>query len=686
MVWDGYYYGVLGRNLISGRFEEGLSTYWPPLYPLLIGISSLFFSDLKFAASSVSVVAGSLLIIPVYFLIKEFYGKKAAPVGAVLVIVYPSLLIYSSVFLTEATYTLLFTTGILTGWLAISHRKSILFFLTGLLFACCYLVKPEAFAFAGLLIVLFLGAAIINKELRSIKPLLNISLFLIGFVILSSPYLLYLHQKTGRWMISQKLSMHLYGGRNLYALTEDKQGTLADRLWVGRRWEGDNPSGVTQSSGAQPTGSPSASLPVSGSQSSGSQPLGAPISKPQSSASPLGKGAATKPSANYAHAVRPGPQPASVPSTSLPLSGAQSTKSRTRRSRPGRTQDVGAQSGEAQSRGAQPGKGQPARSQQNSSQTTGAQPSASPSAVLPPGGAPSSESSPASSPSSGIQTGESELDLFSNPSGNFSYSEMFKRVIRGLPNQFKLLLQIVSPLIALLAVIGFFTGWSKERVGKELYLSSFFFSTLLGYSFTTVMYENRLLVPLMPIVICWSTKGITDIESWLAKIKLVQNSDISILNNWGVLRALIVAVLVLTLLPSIVHIIKASEKQSKGREVVGKWLKNHSAAPPRILAASPWPTFYADGQHLFLPYETYPVVVDYAKRKKIDYLVVEQELKASNRYMKFLLLNRSDENLQRIAPDLKPVYKYDQKPGAKIIVFKLNNAATGIAEQQASKN
>lgn len=198
VVWDGYYYGVLGKNLISGRFDEGLSTYWPPLYPLLVGISSLFFSDPKFAASFVSVVAGSLLIIPVYFLIKEFYGKKAAPMGAFLVIVYPSLVVYSSVFLTEATYTLLFTTGILTGWFAITREKGLWFILTGLLFAACYLVKPEAFAFIGLVLVLVLSATLLRRKLRLTRTYSHLSLLLIGFVVLSFPYLLYLHEKIGR--------------------------------------------------------------------------------------------------------------------------------------------------------------------------------------------------------------------------------------------------------------------------------------------------------------------------------------------------------------------------------------------------------------------------------------------------------------------------------------------------------
>ena len=38
---DGVYYALLGKNLVSGNFNEGVSTYWAPLYPLLVGVSSL---------------------------------------------------------------------------------------------------------------------------------------------------------------------------------------------------------------------------------------------------------------------------------------------------------------------------------------------------------------------------------------------------------------------------------------------------------------------------------------------------------------------------------------------------------------------------------------------------------------------------------------------------------------------
>src|SRR3990172_6832587 len=117
---DGVYYAILGKNLISGNLKDGLSTYWPPLYPLLIGISSFIFQDLEFSGRFTSVLAGSLLVIPVYLLIRNFHGKDVASLGTILIIVYPSLISYSTKVATESTYTLFLMIGILVGWYALS--------------------------------------------------------------------------------------------------------------------------------------------------------------------------------------------------------------------------------------------------------------------------------------------------------------------------------------------------------------------------------------------------------------------------------------------------------------------------------------------------------------------------------------------------------------------------------------
>ncbi len=232
---DGVFYSLLGKNLIAGNFEEGLSTYWPPLYPFFIGLFSLIFQNIEFSGMMVSVLSGSLLVIPVFFLVQKFCGRREACFGAFFVVIYPSLIHCSVRVHTESIYMLFFTTAILVGWNSISGRKIVSFFLTGLLFGACYLIKPEAIGFVGLLIVMELCAKFYFDGIKFRKIVLNIFVILLGFLILATPYMLFLHQKTGRWTISEKTGYNndWTGLQNTFRLSGDYQSTLADRLWVG---------------------------------------------------------------------------------------------------------------------------------------------------------------------------------------------------------------------------------------------------------------------------------------------------------------------------------------------------------------------------------------------------------------------------------------------------------------------
>lgn len=212
---DGVQYVDLGRNLMVGNFREGLSTYWSPLYPMLVGFSSLFFRDPEFAGRFISVVAGSLLLIPAYKLIRNWYDERVAFIGACLITFHPLLIYYSTVLLSESTYTLLFTCGVLAGWSALSGGRARSFLLAGATFGACYLLKPEAALYLLLLLIPTLGRKLFDRN-RSLKTALRNALFLCaGFMLLAAPYLFYLRGQTGAWTLSGKMAGHLWQGSRL---------------------------------------------------------------------------------------------------------------------------------------------------------------------------------------------------------------------------------------------------------------------------------------------------------------------------------------------------------------------------------------------------------------------------------------------------------------------------------------
>jgi 4-amino-4-deoxy-L-arabinose transferase-like glycosyltransferase len=602
VLWDGYYYGLLGRNLIRGNFAEGLSTYWSPLYPFLVGISSLIFPDLMFAATFVSVVAGTLLVPLLYLMVREFYGHEAAGVGASLVIIYPPLVLYSAVFLTEATYTLLFAGAVFAGWLALTRWRAKYFLTWGVLFGACYLVKPEAFAYVGLALVVAIVAAIIRREVFKLRTILNLALLVVAFAALSAPYLFFLHAQTGHWMISEKTDIHLYGAVNIYLLTPDKEATLADRLWVvGQRDKETKPAESAPAQTPQVEQTPQAEQTPKLEQ------------HPQA-----------------AHYLQSPPTPQTTP---------------TPRSTP--TPQV----------------------------------NPSPQAVQSLLEAQATQATPSPQATPTPQTQQTPESQYALPSGEWSLKSIVKGLITRLPWTLEALLQIVPTPLLLLALIGLLApGWSKRRVAQEVYLLSFVLTTLAGYSLTTATTEGRLLTPLLPLFICWMARAVALTGNLLARFfekqrdaraRQKRRSEKHEARRRLIIRAVLTSLLCFTLVPWVVSTLSKEPGKGQGRADVGRWLKEHSVGSPIIMAAGPWAAFYAGGRHLFLPLDPYLTVIEYAQRKHVDYLVIEEDTTSPW----FRPLTFKSGNQHTTAPALVPVYRYEKTPGHSIHVFTLADAS-----------
>lgn len=255
---DGIYYATLGKRLFSGDISGGISGYWSPLYSSLVGISSLFFHDSEFAGRLVSVIAGTLLIIPAYYLIRNFYGRMPAYLGTVLIAIHPALLVSSGWVMTEAVYTLIFTTVILVGWYALRSGNARTFFITGLLWGAAYLTKPEALGFLVLLFILTTAAKFFRRNISFRRYAAGYLLLLTGFMIFFLPYVIFLRQKTGQWTISQKIMVNLPAfdyDKGLLNITDDGQITMQDRIW-GDIYETEAPQTVAPPTPAEPASSP----------------------------------------------------------------------------------------------------------------------------------------------------------------------------------------------------------------------------------------------------------------------------------------------------------------------------------------------------------------------------------------------------------------------------------------------
>jgi len=209
---DGVEYVAHARRLAAGDLANGMSAYWPPLYPALVAAASLVFRDAEFAGRFVSVVAGALLVIPAHTLASRWYGRRVAHVCASLVALHPLLVYYSTVLLTESTYTLFFTCAVVAGWSALTKATARAHAFAGALFGACYLLKPEAFFFVPLLLAVLAARRLLLKAGLPQASVLNALALVASFAAVASPQLLYIRLQTGAWALSAKTAGHLLQG------------------------------------------------------------------------------------------------------------------------------------------------------------------------------------------------------------------------------------------------------------------------------------------------------------------------------------------------------------------------------------------------------------------------------------------------------------------------------------------
>jgi hypothetical protein len=211
------YYYMLGRSLITGNgyVLNGLPhTAFPPLYPALVGIASLFTNRVTVATSTVSAVAGALLVMPVYLLARDVYNRGAAA-AAIAVAAWPALNFFSAKYVSyghrlyfgsEPLYVTLVAWGMLYLWRFAHGRGFAAAALGGMFFGLASLVRSEGpFVFA----FLFAWAAVrllVAKKLFKARSIVGLALAAVVMLAAFSPFLIYVRNVTGKWTLGAKLT------------------------------------------------------------------------------------------------------------------------------------------------------------------------------------------------------------------------------------------------------------------------------------------------------------------------------------------------------------------------------------------------------------------------------------------------------------------------------------------------
>jgi 4-amino-4-deoxy-L-arabinose transferase-like glycosyltransferase len=263
--WDEPDYVFMGRNfwLGKGLLNAGVpDLHSAPMLAVLSGPINLLSNNPEAGTAAVFVVCGALLPLPIYLLGRDLYGRRAGLAAAFLAATIPALLAAFLYWgsLTEPPYLLFLATALALAWRAIS-RNSIRYAAgAGGGFSLAYLARPEGVTyivwFAGLLL---LAGLIRNRPLRLsslASGLLAVAVAVSAFLVTASPYIIYLHNHTGQWMLSGKIEITIQIGTailaNDYAQYDRVVSSLDDKgeiMWFSPRRFG---PGLLQTIAADP--------------------------------------------------------------------------------------------------------------------------------------------------------------------------------------------------------------------------------------------------------------------------------------------------------------------------------------------------------------------------------------------------------------------------------------------------
>lgn len=231
--FDGAYYAMLGTNLFSGNGyteAEGIyQWYYPPLYPVQIGLVCLLINDSEISAELVSMFYGILLIIVMFYLGKKLYDRRIAIISTVLCILYVPYISFSSSATTEMPFIFLSVLGMLLAYKALNTGQLLWYFVCGVLLSLIYLTKPAGIQYLFSFFLVFAMIPFLRKK-KWITIIRSLVVFLVGFMILSMPYIIFLRGHFGYWTPSglvtrnMQRSILINQGKNKnqdYQLTED---------------------------------------------------------------------------------------------------------------------------------------------------------------------------------------------------------------------------------------------------------------------------------------------------------------------------------------------------------------------------------------------------------------------------------------------------------------------------------
>jgi 4-amino-4-deoxy-L-arabinose transferase-like glycosyltransferase len=206
---EGAEYARLADNLRAGAGYVDLRGVFrahdPPLYPLLIALVAPVLRDTELAGRLISLVFGSLMIVPVYALARQAYGNRVAACAGFLAAIYPFFIVNATSVLSETLFTALAFGGAALVLRALTQRSSRIAAASGVLFGFSYLTQQESIIWMCLAVAVAFWVTY-RQERRLRVAALRCCAVLLPFIVIATLYWTVVARETGHFTAANSRS------------------------------------------------------------------------------------------------------------------------------------------------------------------------------------------------------------------------------------------------------------------------------------------------------------------------------------------------------------------------------------------------------------------------------------------------------------------------------------------------
>lgn len=227
---DGQVYLQIARNIHYGMGLGWQALWVPPLQSSLIALAAWLpgVPNLQIASGIVSPLMGLLLPVAVYGLANRIFNNRIAFAAGLLTAFSPHLRTIQFSPEAEITYTVFLVLSLWLTLLAYQNNKIIWAGLSGISWALAYMGRSEGFL---ILFFTIAGCAVTKIKADYRAFVRTTAILLVGFLLISAPYLIFLKKHYGKITISPKATYVLIWMKSRIYHDNDKGETGNDELW-----------------------------------------------------------------------------------------------------------------------------------------------------------------------------------------------------------------------------------------------------------------------------------------------------------------------------------------------------------------------------------------------------------------------------------------------------------------------